>query len=313
MAMNVKCSFCGTKLQRKPSVAKKNKNNFCNIECKSKWMKNRKPWNFKGKVSANCDICGKEFFRLKSKIGTNKFCSRDCYFEYKRKQTGELHPLYKRVEVICEICGKAFEKSTYRLNRAKHHFCSIECKRKWEDKIDVFCDWCGKKIKMSKSMADYRPTHFCSKTCFKKAGRVRTLNYLNEFSGETLPEKLVRKYLTSKKINFKQHYTMFQKFNVDFLIPCNPPFEGIVIEVLGDYYHCHPLKYPTPISYVQKQALRRDKSRFAYLTKCNYLVFGIWECDIKEDIIFALKPVTDYLEYGKVSSRSRFEHLRGGE
>jgi endogenous inhibitor of DNA gyrase (YacG/DUF329 family) len=133
MAFNVKCTFCGADLKKKNRT--KTGNYFCNNECRGNWLKTQKPWNFKGKVATTCDICGKEFYRLESKIKPNKYCSRECYAEAERRQTGELHPLYERTEAPCEVCGKVIGKSSYRLNRAKHHFCSIECKRQWN--IDI--------------------------------------------------------------------------------------------------------------------------------------------------------------------------------
>lgn len=94
-------------------------------------MKTQKPWNFKGKVATTCDICGKEFYRLESKTKPNKYCSRECYMEAERRQTGDLHPLYERTNITCEICGNVVGKISSNLNRTKHHFCSIECKRQW--------------------------------------------------------------------------------------------------------------------------------------------------------------------------------------
>jgi G:T-mismatch repair DNA endonuclease (very short patch repair protein) len=308
MAFAVKCTFCGADLIKK--TKRKTGNYFCNIECRGNWMKTLKPWNFKGKVATTCDICGKEFFRLESKTKPNKYCSRDCYMEAKRRQTGELHPLYERTDITCEICGNVVGKNSSRFNRANHHFCSIECKRQWNDKIDYPCDWCRKIIKMTKSYRDKNPTHFCSKQCLKNAGRVRTLKLLKTYPRETLPEKITREYFLSKKICFEQYANISNKYNVDFLLPCEHTFKGIVVEVLGDYFHCHPQKFPEPISFVQKKSVARDAQRYAYLSKCGYLVFGIWECDIKSDVESALKPVTDYIRYGIISATSHFEHLR---
>lgn len=298
----IKCSNCDKDILRK--VKKDQSKYFCNRQCYGEWLKTHRPWNFKGQVPAICDTCGKQFLRDKCHIKERNYCSKKCYTESKKKQIGKNHPLYiDRVRVKCEVCGIVFERLEYRLNRSKRHFCSIDCKKAFTFKVEVTCNWCGKIKLRSKSHAENRQTHFCSRECFKAAV------LLNKPSKETLPEKTVRQYFERENIPFKQYEIINDKFNVDFLLPDNAS-KGVVIEVLGDYWHCHPNRYQTPISVSQKKTIKQDKSRYNYLTKCGYVVFGIWECDIKENVKNALKPVFDYLETGMVTLFWRFEHLR---
>jgi len=74
--MIVNCSNCGKELNRFPCDIKYYKNLFCNIKCKSEWMKGKKMqktsknkhWNWQGgrgksfaerHIDANiCEICG---------------------------------------------------------------------------------------------------------------------------------------------------------------------------------------------------------------------------------------------------------------
>lgn len=151
MTVTVNCSFCGAELKRRPSEVKKRSNHFCNNQCRGNWLKGQKPWNYKGKIATNCDICGKEFYRLESKIGENKFCSRECYLESKRRHTGELHPLYDRIEVGCSTCGKKYNIIPYKYNRSENHFCSLECKYNWVKEGQArqgykICTKCGSEI-----------------------------------------------------------------------------------------------------------------------------------------------------------------------
>ncbi len=270
----------------------------------------KRPWNYIGKVAFNCDICGNEFYRLASKTGEKKFCTRECYLVSKRMQKGELHPLYQRTEVSCLTCGNSTNKSTYKLNRSNKHFCSIECKRNWNEKIDFACTWCGENIVMAKSISERYKTHFCSKKCMIAASRARTLKLLSNYPKETLPEKLVKEYLSKNGIDFIQYAVLYNKFNVDFLIPIDGLFKGVIVEVLGDFFHCNPIKYPNPIYHIQKKSISNDKRRVKYLSDSGYLVLGIWECDIKNDIESALEPVIGYLKNGIVPTTSRFEHLK---
>jgi G:T-mismatch repair DNA endonuclease (very short patch repair protein) len=68
----------------------------------------------------------------------------------------------------------------------------------------------------------------------------------------------------------------------------------IIIEALGDYWHGNPIKYnDSNMSDIQRKNKNKDKARFAYLNKCGYNIFGIWENDVNTDIEKAMKPVMD--------------------
>lgn len=114
--------------------------------------KNKKPWNYQADSIVKCNTCGKEFQRPKSKIGKNNYCSHECYIESKKKQVGELHPLYKRIEVTCDVCGKKYDLIPSKYERSKNHFCSLKCKYNWVEESQAkegykICSKCGKEIK----------------------------------------------------------------------------------------------------------------------------------------------------------------------
>ena len=72
------CLNCGKELVHVP---KKRKKKFCSIECKMKYWNTKKP-KTKGMVTTVCLQCGKEYLHYISK--QKKFCSRDCYFKFKK-------------------------------------------------------------------------------------------------------------------------------------------------------------------------------------------------------------------------------------
>lgn len=74
---------------------------------------NNHRWNG-GKVKALCQWCGKDFYIIKSRIKTAKYCSKKCYSLGSRK----------RAEYACIICGEVFE--CYPSFIKKH--CSKECR-----------------------------------------------------------------------------------------------------------------------------------------------------------------------------------------
>lgn len=69
-----------------------------------------------------CKICGRSFNGRKNAL----FCSRDCFFVSKDK----------KVEVICENCGKQFKKHKYRVDQDERHFCSQKCYSEYKRKSD---------------------------------------------------------------------------------------------------------------------------------------------------------------------------------
>ena len=60
-----------------------------------------------------CDECGAIFEHSRMR----KFCSSKCGYENKQR----------RVEFACEQCGKESEQRLSDYNKAKRHYCSLEC------------------------------------------------------------------------------------------------------------------------------------------------------------------------------------------
>ena len=81
-----------------------------------------------------CKHCGKEFTTYPSriKIGSGKYCSRECYYNGREYLKGEKNPQYKREIRICKYCGKEFEVKPNR----KKIFCSPKCFGEWHKGIN---------------------------------------------------------------------------------------------------------------------------------------------------------------------------------
>jgi hypothetical protein len=70
-------------------------------------------------LKRTCVKCKQEFSRMPNKVRRDgaKYCSPHCY---KKRSSYAL--------VKCEICAASIRKSQYRINKSKHHFCSIKCR-----------------------------------------------------------------------------------------------------------------------------------------------------------------------------------------
>ena len=65
-----------------------------------------------------CLKCGKDFYRSPAKVGSSKFCSKECRYS----QTGECRK--------CVVCNDEFYVINSRLKKGGGKFCSIKCRGK---------------------------------------------------------------------------------------------------------------------------------------------------------------------------------------
>jgi len=98
--VEVNCSQCGKKLERRPSEV--HDIMYCSPECKSKWQsENNKGENshrYKGgKITKTCLSCGVEF-KVWIKDIDQKYCSSKCYGIYLSTLIGEDSPSWKNAQ-----------------------------------------------------------------------------------------------------------------------------------------------------------------------------------------------------------------------
>lgn len=137
--MKRKCEICGNEIITRPSRIKTGRGRFCSTACQGKWQsrarsgKNHPAWK---ESTVICQDCGCEFHIKPSALekGDGKYCSMKCYNASKSGHwTGQENPNWKpAVFVICAQCNKQLKICPSKLNMYKHHFCSIECKAKWQ-------------------------------------------------------------------------------------------------------------------------------------------------------------------------------------
>lgn len=110
-----------------------------------------------GKCNYICEVCGKSFRGFKN--NANRFCSRECYWESKRKKE----------ERICPECGKKYMAVPSKLA----DFCSRKCfyESVGKDTVVTKCAFCGEKVKKWKSQIYKSGNIYCSRACSGMAQR----------------------------------------------------------------------------------------------------------------------------------------------
>jgi group I intron endonuclease len=87
---------------------------------------------------------------------------------------GKENPKYSRVPMNCSYCGKEIEVLKSNIKRSKHHYCSIECKKKdhkniipkkQSAKIEVKCSNCDKTFMKYPSQIKGKKYIYCSREC----------------------------------------------------------------------------------------------------------------------------------------------------
>ena len=104
-----------------------------------------------------------------------------------------------------------------------------------------------------------------------KTGKVKRSNL--EYIFEGILVSLEVKYTHS------HHIPSINKI-YDFYLPEH----NILIEVDGDFWHCHPEKFPLPECKTQKINIENDKLKTQWAINNGYKLLRFWENDIKNNI-----------------------------
>lgn len=265
------------------------------------------------KVDCICDGCGIQFSKerasLKSKSGKT-YCNKSCYHKTLSKSfsgEGNPNPKKRKVRVVCNNCNKEFLVFESKYKSQKNFLCSRECYAKhrsnvyhgsnvynYQDiKVKCSASNCNNIVETYKWKVDNRRHLFCSPECYyRHREEFYTDFYYNErfreHSYETIPEKMVKKWLEENKIDYRQEAGFLKKYFVDFYLPDYK----MILEVNGDYWHVNPDVYDIygndpskkPLNNNQYEFLKRDKIRKKDFSKYNYEYVEIWEKEIHENL-----------------------------
>lgn len=249
--------------------------------------------NKKMLVVMNCNYCNEMLFREMNNflLQDRKFCNMDCRNKYKTKYgvvRGVNNGRYNSKDIKCTNCGNVYMSPKYIQEQTNshgdnHHFCSQKCY--WEYRSIYY-------IKEKSSFYGREITDIdrerSRQTCLNNMANGRNKKHL------TKPHIKTNKILSWSDYNFYNEY-IFKYYSMDIYIPD----VKLPIEVMGDYYHNHPSKYPNIelLNDIQKKSLWRDKAKNIYIKKYyNLNILYLWESDINKNSLLCYLLINYYIE-----------------
>lgn len=190
------CEQCGQTFSVPPSNIHYR---FCSKACSDQYRR-------RFLVRLECEWCGKEYVVQRTRTDS-RYCSSACQHA----------ALNKRVEMICDACGKTF--TTPRWSEGRTRYCSRACKdQAMYNSVELQCQTCGSTY----TVQAHRITvsRFCSQKC-------RVLN-----QGETSLEREVRESLTALGLLFVTQHEIGRYF-LDFYLPDHQ----LAVEADGEFWH----------------------------------------------------------------------------
>ena len=78
----------------------------------------------------------------------------------------------KQLDLTCPVCGKSFQRPSYRIKEGQKSYCSPSCQNKGRQiTVEIICDYCGKMFTTTPSRI--RDTfNFCSPECFYESRKI---------------------------------------------------------------------------------------------------------------------------------------------
>ena len=260
----IQCEYCGETVYKTLSQYRKRRQHFCSNKCQSLL---KREITFEHRP---CEICGEDMYL--SKKSTKRFCSVKCQNVWQLGNTGFDNKKFGGGYVTCEFCNKQFLVGKYVLESNRRHFCSTTCRQEWY------------------------ATVWSQSEGWRLASRERAARILhnNPVITHTKPQIIANSILDELEISYRNEEP-FTYYSVDNYLP---DF-NLAIEVMGDYWHSSPLKYPESISSKQRYIVSRDKAKRTYLRDYYGIeVLYLWEADLLKRPDVCSKLIMHYIENG---------------
>ena len=259
----VNCENCGKLVYKTKTNYNRHKHHYCSNECQ---LERQHKLSHEDRV---CEICGNIFHV--SKKSSQRFCSIECQGKWQSTQKGALNPRSTKEKIKCECCGKEIYVKLYKTKNGQHNFCSNECRRKWYSEV------------------------FSQDEEWREKSRKRAVQILEDkqFDTNTKPQQIINIVLDDLKVSYINEKG-FKFYAVDnYLNELN-----LIIEVMGDFWHCNPLKYSSSDGYdVHKKRVPRDKAKHSYFkNNYNIEILYLWEDDIYNNLEVCKKLIMLYIK-----------------
>ena len=259
----MKCENCGKEVYQTKTQYNRAKHHYCSNECQ-KIFESKNAHEYR-----KCETCGELFYVRKK--NSQRFCSVSCQNIWQTTRVGELNPRTTKKRIKCECCGEMYFVKAYKTQNRQHNFCSTECRRKWYSK--------------TLSQSD----------TWKEASRSRALSMLEnmQLGTNTKPQRLINSMLDDLGIEYVNE-KCFEYYAVDNYLPK----QNLVIEVMGDFWHCNPVKYSSCSYYeIHKKRIPRDKAKSTYFkNQYGIKILYLWETDIYENPELCRMLVQEYVK-----------------
>ncbi len=306
------CDFCHQKFEISNWRIQNYKHHFCSKTCADKFRVGKKS-KLNMRVIVPCHFCNTEFEIKKYRLERYKrnFCSRDCMIKWWDSDEGKsvreeeviAKNKAKMIEVNCKYCTKEIIKKAYSVKRnKKNYFCDNKCHRAYmkkfnsefnrnanKAKFNVKCYNCNKEKQVVESVYKKNKFFFCSHECYQK----RRIEISDIKHTETSIHQKINKVLEDIGVDYKNEYGI-KYYSVDiYLSKFN-----LIIEIMGDYWHANPIKYPhvDKLNSVQIKDIRLDKRKQMYIQKYRGInVLYLWETDIKNNQELCKNLIIEYI------------------
>ena len=241
--------------------------------------------NQKIKIKVYCKECGQELIVRPSQYKKQKHFH--CNVHIKHKPSGRDSPFYKQIEVQCTNCGNLYSVTPYDYNKVNrfgdnHNFCCQQCY--WEYRSKYY-------VEDKHSMFGAHQ----SEEQKQRQSQLVTQMISNGIMPQTLtkPHRRINAILEMHEVDFENEH--LEKYHsIDIYLPKY----NLMIEIMGSYWHAHPLKYNiNQLTKQQEKSIKQDKSKHTYVKKYeNIEILYLWENDINENINLCWMLIQKYIE-----------------
>lgn len=276
------CEYCGKEVWQPKTQYNRGKHHYCSNKCQ------KMAYSKANREIRKCEFCNKEFET--TKCNSKRFCCVECQHEWQKTITGKLNPRCTCIDKKCGWCGKEILVKKYKIDKFQHLFCSIECKREWYGNV------------------------FSQTDEWKEESKIRAVKILSRgcISTDTKPQLLINSLLDNMYVKYENEKN-FKYYAMDNYLP----EYNLIIEVMGDYWHCSPLKYtPDSMNDVHKKRIKQDKAKRTYTKKYYGIdILYLWEHDINNNIELCRLLIKRYIDNkGKLSNYNSFNyHITNGK
>lgn len=258
----VNCENCGKLIYKTKTNYNRHKHHYCSNKCQ---LEKQHELTYEDR---ECEICG-GLFHVRKK-STQRFCSVECQRVWLTEQVGALNPKFARKEIECEYCGERYLVRNYKFKSSEHKFCSNKCRQSWYAEV------------------------FSQDENWKEESKKRAVRILEnkQIDTNTKPQQIINDVLTKMGISYINEKG-FKYYAVDNYLDDH----NLIIEVMGDFWHCHPLKYNKDnMKDVHKKRIPRDKAKHTYfINNFGIEILYLWEDDIYNNLDVCERLIDKYV------------------